>query len=67
MGLEELLSAIGSVGFPVACCIYMMVSNNKTLQNLTNAVHAMTAAINTLIRTKDPNAEEIPMVTGDPK
>ena len=59
MALEEILSAVGSVGFPVACCIYMMVSNNKAIQNLTDAVHAMTAAINTMIHDKHANIEEL--------
>lgn len=58
---QEIISAIGSVGFPIACCIYMMVSNNKTLQNLTNAVHALTAAVNTIIHDKNAHTNELPI------
>lgn len=38
---------IGSLGFPIVCCGYMMVTNNRTIKQLTEAVSALTVAINT--------------------
>lgn len=59
MELEAIMSAIGSVGFPIACCVYMMTSNNKAIQNMTDALHGLTAAINTMIHDKHAKIEEI--------
>ena len=46
--MEIITDLISSVGFPIACCIYMMVNNNKTLKELTAAVQTLTATVQTL-------------------
>ena len=32
MDLSAITSLISSVGFPIACCIYLIYSNNKTAE-----------------------------------
>lgn len=38
MDIEALMQAISSVGFPIAMCIYMIYSNNKTIKELTATI-----------------------------
>lgn len=38
MELDALMTAIGSIGFPCAMCIYMMVTNNKTIKELRDTI-----------------------------
>ena len=37
-----LTQLIGSVGFPIVMCGYMMITNNKTLQSLTESINNQT-------------------------
>lgn len=46
--MEIITELISSVGFPIACCVYMMVNNNKTLKELTSAVEVLTTTVRTL-------------------
>lgn len=38
MDINALTQLIGSVGFPIVMCGYMMLSNNKTLEKLTDVI-----------------------------
>lgn len=38
MEIEVLTQMISSIGFPIAMCIYMMYSNNKTIKELTTTI-----------------------------
>lgn len=38
MGETELLSAIGSVGFPIVACIWMFYLYDKTVKELTQTI-----------------------------
>ena len=49
MELEVLMSAIGSVGFPIAMCIYMMYSNNKTIKELTDTINSNTTVMQQIL------------------
>ena len=46
--MDIITNLISTVGFPIACCIYMMVNNNKTLKELTAAVNTLTVTVQTL-------------------
>ena len=46
MDYTEILNAISTVGFPIACCCYMVFNNNKTLQELSKAVNSLHTLIN---------------------
>lgn len=34
MGFEEIMSAISTVGFPIACCIVLFYQNNKLTETI---------------------------------
>lgn len=48
MEISVIQELISSVGFPIVCCVYMMVNNNKTLKQLTEAVNTLTTTVQTL-------------------
>ena len=49
MELAELISTISQVGFPIAACIYMMVVNNKTVKENTEATNKMTSVMESVL------------------
>jgi len=49
MGLEEIVQLISSVGFPIACCLYMMLVNNKTVSKNTEATNKMISVMETVL------------------
>lgn len=49
MGYEELVPLISNIGFPIACCIYMMVCNNKSVRENTETLKSLKEVINTLM------------------
>lgn len=54
--MEQAISIISSVGFPIAACIYLVFTTNKQLENLTRAVNEMSTAVTIL--TKQLESEE---------
>lgn len=48
MEMVEIQNLIGNYGFPILCCIYMMVSNNKSLKELTAAIHELKTTVQVL-------------------
>ena len=46
--MEQVVSIISSVGFPIVACIYLVFTTNKQLENLTKAVNEMSTAVNIL-------------------
>lgn len=40
---------LGQLGFPIAMCIYMMYSNNKTVKSMTDAVNDNTNVLSKLL------------------
>ena len=51
--MDVLTPLISNVGFPIACCIYMMVVNNKTLKENTEATNKLISLIETFISKVD--------------
>lgn len=49
--MEQIISLIGSLGFPIVMCLYMTVSFNKTLSMLCDTVLSLSVKIDTLIDT----------------
>lgn len=41
MDITTLTQLVGSLGFPIVCCLYYMVSMNRTLKENTNATNKM--------------------------
>ena len=48
MDVNVITQLIGTVGFPVVCCGYMMVVNNKTLKENTEATNKLVILIEKL-------------------
>ena len=46
--MEQVVSIISSVGFPIPACIYLVFTTNKQLENLTQAVNEMSTAVSIL-------------------
>lgn len=49
MELNELLNAISSVGFPIAMCMYMIYSNNKTIKELSDTIDSNTTVMKQIL------------------
>lgn len=49
MEIDALLQAIGSVGFPIAMCVYMIFANNKTIKELTDTINSNTLVMNKIL------------------
>ncbi|GAA0079158.1 hypothetical protein UT300005_35370 [Clostridium sp. CTA-5] len=48
MDINELISLIGNVGFPVALSAYLLIRLEKQMNNLSNSINKL----NTIISTK---------------
>lgn len=49
MNVNDIITLVGSVGFPIAMCLYMTVTFNKTLETLDDRILALSTRIDTLI------------------
>lgn len=55
MDVGAISSAISNVGFPIACCIYLIYSHKQEIQILANAIDNNTKAIDKLERRLERN------------
>lgn len=62
MEFELVSQLIGSLGFPIVCCGYMMVTNNKTIKELTGAVNSLTECIHILMSKADNDFDNLTFV-----
>ena len=69
MDITTIQEFISAVGFPIVCCGYMMVTNNKTLKELTTAVNSLTAAVQILLHEDGDHVHEngLSYTAGDSK
>lgn len=49
MDVNAITQLIGSVGFPIVMCGYMMVSNNKTLERLSEVISNNTTILSRVL------------------
>lgn len=61
MDINALTQLIGSVGFPIVMCGYMMLSNNKTLEKLTDVISNNTTMLSRVLERLGLDED------GDPK
>lgn len=47
--VNVIVTLVGSLGFPIAMCIYMTLSLNKTLDRLDERIQALAVRVDTLI------------------
>ncbi|MBO7733502.1 MAG: hypothetical protein J6S67_13140 [Methanobrevibacter sp.] len=45
MDISALTSLISSVGFPIACCVYLIYSNNKTAEKHAEEVEKLRVTV----------------------
>ena len=58
LNLNDIIQLVGSLGFPIVACGYMMVTNNKTLKELTTAMNALTSAVQILLHDSGEHTNE---------
>ena len=58
MDAQQLITVIGSLGFPIAMCIFLMVKFDKTLENLNDRILSLSVRLDTLIDAALDNKEE---------
>lgn len=46
--MEDLITMIGNFGFPIAVTAYLLVRIESKLSQLTQSIHELTTAINTM-------------------
>lgn len=49
MDYPELINLISNIGFPIACCVYMMTHNTKIVKENTDTLRSLKEVINTLL------------------
>jgi len=49
MDISALTQLVGSLGFPIVCCAYMMVSMNKTIAANTEATNSLAKLVTKLM------------------
>ena len=47
--VNTIMTAIGSVGFPIVMCLYMIITFNKTLDKLNDQMLALSTRLDTLL------------------
>jgi len=47
---EQLTSVIGSLGFPIAVCVYLLISRERTTKELIKAINDLTLLIKTKLK-----------------
>lgn len=47
--INVIMTAIGSVGFPIVMCLYMIITFNKTLDKLNDQMLALSTRLDTLL------------------
>ena len=58
MDFQIVQDFISAVGFPIGCCVYMMVCNNKQLKELSAAVNGLTNAVQILLHDNGDHDRE---------
>lgn len=49
MEYTEFVQLIGNIGFPIACCVYMMVYNTRIVKENTDTTKSLQSMIERLI------------------
>ena len=57
MDINAITQLIGSYGFPIICCAYMMTTFNKTIQSNTTALKELSTIITQFINREGAKHE----------
>lgn len=58
MELTEIMSSVGSVGFPIVACVGMFYLYDKTIKDLTATINKIDATLATLVTRINLEKEE---------
>ena len=47
---DEIISLIGTLGFPIAICVFLLLERSKTTKELTRAIQDLTLLIKTKLK-----------------
>jgi len=47
---NEIISLIGSLGFPIAICVFLLIERGKTLKELTRVINDLSLIIKTRLK-----------------
>jgi len=50
MMTEQIIGLIGSLGFPIAICVFLLLERGKTLKELTRAINDLSLLIKTKLK-----------------
>ena len=53
MGIEEITSAITTLGFPICCCVVLFYNNSKFTETLNNLNVTLTNLVNRIENLED--------------
>ena len=59
MDVGAITQLIGSLGFPIVCCGYMMLKRNKTIEKNTEVTEATYELIKALLTTGQTTNKEV--------
>lgn len=62
MGEQELINAIGSVGFPIVACIGLFHLYDKTIKDIVNALDNVNTTLNNVNATLDKITNKLEML-----
>lgn len=46
MGAQDIITVISTLGFPIACCVYLFYENHRSREKHTEEMNTMSTAIN---------------------
>lgn len=59
--MQDILSAINTVGFPIVCCIILFYQNKQlstAINNNTNVIAKLESKIDTLVEMREKDGQE---------
>ena len=62
MGEQELINAIGSVGFPIVACVGLFHLYDKTIKDIVNALDNVNTTLNNVNATLDKITSKLEML-----
>lgn len=62
MEVQEMVNAIGSVGFPIVACIGLFYLYDRTIKDIVNALDNVNATLNNVNNTLDKITNKLEML-----
>lgn len=62
MEVQEMVNAIGSVGFPIVACVGLFYLYDRTIKDIVNALDNVNATLNNVNNTLDKITNKLEML-----